>query len=48
VCQVEISASPIEARLATPGLNGENGTGQPTKSGHGILGGDMRKIDIHS
>ena len=48
VCQVEISASPIEARLATPGLNGENGTGQRTKSGHGILGGDMRKIGIHS
>lgn len=46
VCQVKMSTIPLSG-LAAPGLGGEEGTGQPTKSGR-ILGGAVRKINIQT
>jgi len=48
VCQVEISAVPKQTGLVAPGLWGEKGTGQPTESGRGILGGSVGKSDIQT
>lgn len=40
--------SPCRVGLAAPGLGGEEGIGQPTKSGQGILGGARPDVNLNN